>query len=138
MTYRVLDVSEWAALEPEFSGRGVTLPSPDRSFIVGAFKESGELAGFMVCQQQIHAEPLVLYDPRAFRGLLRAVERQLRGLFPAGISYFVTTPRGRTSDMAEAMGIKKTDLELRIKTLEPLVLHDARAFREMLPKREVA
>lgn len=120
MTYRVLEQSEWAALAGEFSGRGTVLPNPGCSFIVGAFKDSGEIAGFMVCQQQIHAEPLTLYDPRAFRGLLREVERQLLGLFPAGMSYFCTTAPGSVSaGMAEVMGIERLDLELRAKTLSP-------------------
>lgn len=118
MTFRVLASSEWGLVEPDYRERNVALPDPAHSFIVGAFEDSGELAGFMVCQAQIHAEPLLLKNPYAYRGILRCLEAELSRQFPSGCAYFVTTPPGAVSSgMAEVMGITRCDLELRRKVL---------------------
>ena len=121
MTFRVLDPTEWGTIEQEFAVRGTSLPDPAHAFIVAAFEEGAKLAGFMVCQAQIHAEPLLLKNRYAFRGILRAVEAELARQFPGGVDYFCTTAPGATSSgMAELMGIKKLDLELRRKTILPV------------------
>lgn len=106
MTYRPIDASEWAALEPEFASRGVGLPDPDHAFIMGAFKDSGELAGFIACQAQIHAEPLRLYDPFAFRGLMRALDEEVRKRC-GGIPYYAFTDDDKVGGMIGAVGFKR-------------------------------
>jgi len=89
MTYRLLDVdTEWPLIEHEFISRGAVMPDPQFSMIVGAFEKSATvvngvadetetLQGFLVCQLQMHLEPLVLYNPHALAGLVHAAEREL-------------------------------------------------------------
>jgi hypothetical protein len=120
MTHRILDASEWGLVEHEFRQRGEPLPDPAVAFIGASFHDNGELAGFDVCSPEIHLEPLTLYEPRAFRGLHRCMEAELLRRHPGGVRYFVTTA-GRSSGMAEAMGIKRCDVELRLKHLSPPV-----------------
>lgn len=105
MTFRVLDSSELEKVKPEFSSRGVEMPNPECSFVVGAFTEDGELAGFLTCQPVLHAEPLMLRSKFALRGLVRTLEIELQS---RGISgrYFAFAD-GRVAGMAEAMGMKK-------------------------------
>ncbi len=115
MTYRTIPPAEWASVEHEFTSRGVGLPDPVSSFIVGAFSDEGKLAGFMVCQPQLHAEPLCLYDPCALRGLVSALESELMSRF--GNSNYYAFASGRVAGMAEAVGMKKLELGVYQKCL---------------------
>jgi hypothetical protein len=101
MTYRALEPKEWGKIEAEFSRRGLSLPYPENAFIVGAFLNE-EIVGFLVCQKVMHMEPLVAYDPRVIRGLVKEAERILGLLFP-GTTYYAFA-KEKVAKIAELFG----------------------------------
>ncbi len=115
MTYKTIPPEDWSSVEHEFTSRGVGLPDPSLAFIVGAFSDEGKLAGFMVCQPQLHAEPLCLYDPFALRGLIHALESELMTRY--GTSHYYAFAADRVAGMAEAVGMKKLEVGVYQKCL---------------------
>lgn len=126
MQFRILDVSEWKnypEIEGAFHSRGRKLPNPHFAMIAAAFMESTppKLQGFLVCQLQIHAEPLVLFNPFAVRGLMHTVEEDLISRLGPGTEYFAcveqTEQYTRMESMLESLGLGKMPMTLFHKVL---------------------
>ena len=105
MTFRVLEPGEWGMIEHEFAAHDVVMPHPNHALIVGAFQDDGKMAGFVVCQTQIHMEPLVLYNPAAARGLIRKAEETLAKMFDKP-TYFAFA-EGNVAGIAKALGLEE-------------------------------
>lgn len=122
MVYRLLDVdTEWPLLAYEFESRGTTLPNPHFAMIVGAFDDRTEphtLAGFLVVQLQFHFEPLVLYEPRALRGLVREAEAALKArVGTQDARYFSFADTEHVVEICEIMGMRPVHSRLFFKDL---------------------
>ncbi len=119
MTYRLLTVEEWPLLEHEFVSRGYQLPDPKFAMIAAAFTDDDPRAivGFLVCQLQLHFEPLVSSNPFCIRGLFRTLEDELalKGAVPA--TYYSFTASEVTNGIAENMGMAKMDVSVYMKVL---------------------
>lgn len=118
MIYRVLDVDEWSILAHEFSQRNCPMPDPRFAMIIGAFSESEigqSLAGFLVCQLQFHAEPLVLYDRSALRGLVHTMEAEL--LRRTGNVTYFAFGENKVAEICEALGLEKVNMNIYKKTV---------------------
>jgi hypothetical protein len=116
VTYRLLDVAEWEHLAPEFTSRGVSLPDPRFSMIVGAIDDQGTLAGFVVCKMQMHCEPLVVYNPHCLRGLMRAADAEILDKLGPTDAYVFTS--GYSADIAETWGAKELDEKIWVKRIK--------------------
>ena len=128
MQFRILDVSEWKnypEITEPFRSRNIPLPSSQLAMIAAAFMESDppKLQGFLVCQLQIHAEPLVLFNPYAVRGLMHIVEEDLLKRLGPGIQYFACVEQSeqsqssRMGSMLESLGLEKMPVTLYHKVL---------------------
>lgn len=115
MTYRLLEVSEWTQIEHEFTTRNCSLPDPNLAVICGAFGEDGLLKGFLVCQLQLHFEPLVVAEPFAVRGLIRKMEEELQKT--GNRSYYAFAPNENIAGICEAMGLVDTGYKTYHKAL---------------------
>lgn len=102
-TYHLLTTEERAGIVEEFSSRGFRAPGPE-ALVMGAFRD-GILSGFQVLQPQLHAEPLVVYDPHCVKGLSQAIDELVQGALGAGSRYFVLA-EGRVAELAEGLGWK--------------------------------
>jgi len=87
--------------------------------IAAAFTDEDPQAivGFLVCQLQLHFEPLVASNPFCIRGLFRTLEDELaaKGAFPA--TYYSFTASDVTNGIAENMGMAKMDVNVWMKLL---------------------
>lgn len=100
MRYRMLTNAEWERLRPEFTRRGWHLPAPEMSQCFIAETEDGELAGAILLQIVLHAEPAFVTP--GFEGhvnflrLHKLIEDGVAraGLFP-GYAVVVTDDRQR-------------------------------------------
>lgn len=118
MTYRLLDVSEWPLIENEFTSRGYALPDPKFAMIAAAFtdEDPSAMVGFLVCQLQIHFEPLVCANGYAIRGLFRKLEEEL--LLKAGsATYYSFVGNDNTAGLAEAMGMAEMKTRVFLKVI---------------------
>lgn len=107
MTYRLLQVEEWPLLEYEFTSRGYALPDPKFAMIAAAFVDEA-MVGFLVCQLQLHFEPLAASNSFCIRGLVRTLEDELaaKGAIPA--TYYSFTTSDAVAGICEAMGMAET------------------------------
>lgn len=119
MTYRVLDVdTEWHLLEHEFRNRNVPMPDPRFAMIIAAFdKENGieVIEGFVVCQLQFHAEPLVVYNPHCLTGLISTLEKEL--LRRVGACNYYAFADGKVAQIAQLLGFQKVSEDIFRKEL---------------------
>jgi hypothetical protein len=118
MTYRLLDVSEWPLIEHEFLSRGYTLPDPKFAMIAAAFTEQDPqtIDSFLVCQLQLHFEPLVLKTPMAIRGLFRVLEQKL--IEDVGsATYYSFAGSDTVAGLAEAMGMAEMKTRVYLKSI---------------------
>lgn len=106
MTYRLLTVSEWPQLQPEFDARSVPMPDPKLSSIYAAFDETGTLLAFLVCQFKLHTEPLVAYNPLAVPGLVAFAENNLLSRGFNNIECYLGATRERTKELARRLGFR--------------------------------
>lgn len=115
MTFRLLETSEWPLLEHEFTSRGYPLPDPKFAMIAAAFQDEA-MVGFLVCQLQIHFEPLVCSNGFAIRGLFRKLEEEL--LLKAGsATYYSFVGNDNTAGLAEAMGMAEIKSRIYMKAI---------------------
>jgi len=123
MQFRILAVEEWQnypEIKDSFEVRNIPLPDPHYAMIAAAFMESSppKLQGFLVCQLQIHLEPLVVFNPYAVRGLMGCVETDLQRRLGKGVQYFACVdPSSRMESMLESLGLEKMPLTLYHKVL---------------------
>lgn len=106
MIYRRLGPGDKEYLEQvvkEHEGRGISLPHPNSVIIQAAILDN-KLQGFILVQPQLHCEPLVLYNPAAYRGLMSSMEVEVRKSVTQGALYL--TAEGRISKMAEIVGFE--------------------------------
>src|SRR6185369_2483957 len=119
MTYRLLTVEEWPLLEHEFTSRGYALPDPKFAMIAAAFTDDDPQAivGFLVCQLQMHFEPLVAHTPYCIRGLVRTLEEELaaKGAVPA--TYYSFTTSDAVAGICEATGMAEIKTRVFMKVL---------------------
>jgi hypothetical protein len=118
LSYRLLDVEkEWPQIEQEFIERGVPLPDPRFAMIMGAFEETTQiLQGFLVCQLQFHFEPIRLYCRHALRGLVHAMEEELKTRAP-GAQYFAFADTDHIAGICGAMGLEPMPMTIFQKRL---------------------
>jgi len=118
VTYRLLDpCSEWPLVEPEFTSRGFPMPDPTFAMIMGAFDDTDTLQGFLVCQLQLHMEPIVLYTPTALRGLLHNMEDAIKSRVGHAV-YFAFAQTELVQGVCErVLGMEKVDMTLYRKQL---------------------
>lgn len=115
MTYRVLEIDEWEALRPVFEERNSPMPDPRFAMIIGAVEDNGDLAGFIVAQLIFHAEPLVVFNPHAVRGMVHKMEDELRERV-GNCQYFAFVD-GRVESMCKALGLEQVPLSIYRKQL---------------------
>jgi len=119
MTYRLLSIEEWPLLEHEFTYRGYALPDPKFAMIAAAFTDDDPQAivGFLVCQLQMHFEPLVAHTPYCIRGLVRTLEEELaaKGAVPA--TYYSFTTSDAVAGICEATGMAEIKTRVYMKVL---------------------
>lgn len=114
MTYRPLDVdTEWPLVKHEFDSRGSPMPSPMFAMIIGAFDSDNRLQAFWTVQLALHAEPLVVYNPIALRGLHRETEKQVKERFGSNVDLYVLA-EGKSVEIAKAMGASKIEYPLEV------------------------
>ena len=120
MTYRLLSVEEWPLLEHEFVSRGYPLPDPKYAMIAAAFTEQdpSTIDSFLVCQLQLHFEPLVLKDQNALaiRGLFRVLEDRLLETVGSA-TYYSFAGNDRVAGLAEAMGMSEMKTRVYLKVI---------------------
>jgi hypothetical protein len=121
MTYRVLEVSEWYLVQKEFDDRNIPMPDPRFAMVIAAFEGTEDdstpvMAGFIVLQMQFHAEPLVVYNPLATRGLISTMEEELSKR--VGKTHYYVFAEGRVAELARAMGIERVDMDIFKKAVE--------------------
>jgi len=87
------------------------MPDPTFAMIMGAFDSTDTLQGFLVCQLQLHMEPIVLYAPTALRGLVRNMEEALVKRMGSA-TYYAFAETDLIRGVCEAMGMEKVDLSL--------------------------
>ena len=116
MTYRLLDIKEWPLIEHEFTSRGYALPDPKFAMIAAAFVDEA-MVGFLVCQLQIHFEPLVAHNAFCIRGLVRTLEDELaaKGATPA--TYYSFTTSDAVAGICEATGMAEIKTRVYMKVL---------------------
>lgn len=107
---RELTLEERKKLEPLFADRGVEMPNPATSTIIGAVdRETGEVSNnFIVGQLMLHAEPLHL-EPgcgHLFRPLARSLYDKIAEKVGT-VDVFLFAPDGKVSQMAESMGMNR-------------------------------
>lgn len=103
MEFRRLTPPEIEEIAKEFTARGVGIPDPRTSFVMGAW-EGEELQGFMVAQVQIHLEPLRSWNPHCAGPLIQATgDEVLRTLGPVPVFCICS---GRTAQLAQATGFR--------------------------------
>lgn len=109
MRYEILDPAQWeSVIGPSFASRQLPLPDPKFAFVVVAIEEKpvhDRLAGFLVCQLQIHAEPLVAYQPDCIRGMVRHMESILTERFGGWTYYCFDGGNRRIGQIAETLGM---------------------------------
>ena len=119
MVYRILTVDEWPLLEHEFTSRGYTLPDPKFAMIAAAFTDEDPKAivGFLVCQLQMHFEPLVASNPFCIRGLVRTLEDELaaKGATPA--TYYSFAGSDVVAGICEATGMAEMKTRVYMKVV---------------------
>lgn len=121
MQFRILKVEEWKdypEIAEAFESRGVAMPIPQFAMIAAAFMESDppKLVGFQVWQFQIHAEPLVLFNPYALRGLVECGENDLKQRL-GNCTYYACSTDPRMDATLETMGFSQTPYTLWHKAL---------------------
>ena len=118
MIYRVLEVEEWNLVGHEFDKREIPMPDPRFAMIVAAFEdeESVTVQGFVVLQLQFHMEPLVVYNPVVVRGLISTAEQEL--VKRVGPTHYYCFAKGRTAELAEALGIQRVNMDIFHKAVE--------------------
>lgn len=119
MTYRLLTIEEWPLLEHEFTSRGYVLPDPKFAMIAAAFTDEDPKAivGFLVCQLQIHFEPLVTSNAFCIRGLVRTLEDELaaKGTTPA--TYYSFSTSDTVAGICEATGMAEIKTRVFMKAI---------------------
>lgn len=101
MEFRRLTPPEIEGVAQEFTSRGVGIPDPRTSFIMGAW-EGEELQGFMVAQGQIHLEPIRSWNPHCAGPLIQATgDEVLKTLGPVPVFCICS---GRTARLAQTQG----------------------------------
>lgn len=101
MEFRRLTQPEIEGVAEEFTLRGVEVPDPRTSFVMGAWEEE-KLQGFMVAQIQIHLEPLRSWNPHCAGPLIQATgDEVLKILGPVPVFCICS---GRTARLAQAAG----------------------------------
>lgn len=118
MTFRLLETSEWPLLEHEFTARGYALPDPKFAMIAAAFTDEDPQAmvGFLVCQLQLHFEPLVASNGFAIRGLVRTLEDELL-LKTGSATYYSFAGSEQVGKICEAMGMAEMKTRVYLKVI---------------------
>jgi len=122
LRYRVLQADEWQRLEPEFQRRGWYLPYKELAECVIAETEDGQLAGGLVMQVVLHAEPgFVTEGFEAQVNFLRLHELlqaliEGRGIFPG---YVTTVTDDRQRGLVKHAGFDHIEGEVWRKQLAP-------------------
>jgi len=119
MTYRLLTTEEWPLLEHEFTSRGYPLPDPKFAMIAAAFTDEDPQAmvGFLVCQLQVHFEPLVASNPFCIRGLVRTLEEELAVKGATPCTYYSFTTSDSVAGICEATGMAEIKTRVYMKVV---------------------
>lgn len=100
---RPLSVEECKALEPIFAERGVELPDPRWSTIIGCVTDGKVTNNFLVVQLRIHAEPMHLEDENLIHRIVSVAEEYIARKCGT-VDVFLFAPAGRIARLAQLAG----------------------------------